>query len=588
MNMPPPAANLGDLLGQCLRPHAPAIDQGLWAATIRCLWDERAHGHVCLPLADWQGRASGDTGALFPPVAAWRDALLGSGACGPASDQRPGTPLVLDAANRLYLRRDFVAERTIVAWVQRQLQRAELLTADVLRATLADIGLSPGPGSATDWQLVAIAAAARSSFAVITGGPGTGKTTTVARLLAALLRQQHDLRIALCAPTGKAASRLHESMRQRAAEDRSAQGVAERCQPTTLHRLLGYLPGNDSFRAGRGNALRHDVVVVDEASMADPALLATLCDAMPEHARLVLVGDRDQLAAVAAGQVLGDLCHAAAGERGCGPALAAFVQRALGFVLPTRADAPAIADHVVHLRTNYRFASRPGIGGFATALSVRDSARAFAALQSGHGDLVLAPDAERALAPFLPAIPRAARGDASDVLARAGAFRVLTATRHGRHGSTAWNERIEALLRSHGVRVEEPWYLGRPILVTTNDHQNHVYNGDLGIVVAGADGRPQVAFPRGDGSVRLVAPRRLPAHETAWAMTVHKAQGSEFDEVLVVMPERDGPLWQASLLYTAVTRAKQRAVVLADPQLLAVALDRWPARTSGLADALVR
>jgi exodeoxyribonuclease V alpha subunit len=573
-----PNPSLGTALAALLERHATG-DTALLRASVLRLWQDRERGHVCLPLAGAAGRDG------FPTTAGWRAALLASGVVADARRGVATLPLALDGDDRLYLRRDLDSERAIAAFVQARLQEPERVRAAELRDDLAALGLLPEPGGEVDWQLVAVAAAARASFATLTGGPGTGKTTTVARLLAVLDRRQPALRTALCAPTGKAAARLLESLRAAAAKLPSLAGVLERCEATTLHRLLGYRPTDDAFRHGPDRPLRCDVVVVDEASMAEPSLLATLCRALPPHARLLLVGDRDQLAAVGAGQALGDICRAAAPELGPGPQLAAFCREALGYAFAARPDAPPIADAVVGLRRNYRFAERPGIGAFATAMANRKPDEAFAALTAGHADLPHAASIDDALAPFRAAIVAAARADA-DVGARLASFRVLTATRHGPHGTQAWNDRIEALLRREGMRADGDDYLGRPVLITANDHQNRLYNGDLGIVVADAQGRPAVAFPRGAEEPRLVPPHRLPQHETAWAMTVHKAQGSEFDDVLLSLPEKAMEVLDAPLVYTGVTRGRRRVLVHGDLAVLAPALARWPDRSSGLGAAL--
>ncbi|MCA8951510.1 MAG: ATP-binding domain-containing protein, partial [Planctomycetes bacterium] len=180
----------------------------------------------------------------------------------------------------------------------------------------------------------------------------------------------------------------------------------------------------------------------------------------------------------------------------------------------------------------------------------------------------------------------AVRAEADDALAGLGRLRILAASRHGERGTAAWNARVEALLAARGVRADDPWYPGRPALVTANDYQNRIFNGDLGVACRAADGRPQVAFRAPDGSTRRVSAFRLPAHETAWAMTVHKSQGSEFDTVVLSMPESDGPLWQAPLLYTGITSARRRALLIGDEELLRSGVGRWPNRSSGLADAL--
>jgi exodeoxyribonuclease V alpha subunit len=588
---------LGRAVADALLAHRRGGDAALLRATIERLCRDRGDGHVCLHLPTLVGQPRDDDGgtgtparSVWPDLTTWTANLRDSGLCGDGSQvPAPTTPLVLDGAQRLYLRRDFVAERTIAAWLAVRLVPRACDPAAVAAALRAlDVPIPPA-GGVVDWQLAAIVAAARAPFLLLTGGPGTGKTTTVARVLGVLRHLEPGLRVALAAPTGKAAARLHQALQQRAADHPALRALAAGLAPTTLHRLLGYLPLEDTFRAGPERPLPYDLVVVDEASMVDPALLAALCTALPANARLLLVGDRDQLAAVAAGQALGDLCRGARPERGVGAELAAFVRAATGMVLPVAADAPPLADCVVALRENHRFGAQPGIGAFAAALAKRTPAPALAALRGGHPDLLWCADAAAALAHVAPALLAAAAAAATSrpaALAALASVRVLTASRHGPAGAAAWNRRVEQLLAQHGHRVDAPWYPGRPILITANDHQNRLWNGDLGVAVADDDGRPLVLFATAAGELRAVPPLRLPAHETAWAMTVHKAQGSEFDEVLLAMPDRPGPLWQAPLLYTGITRAKRRAVLVADEALLAPALAHWPLRSSGLADAL--
>ncbi|HEX5052559.1 MAG TPA: exodeoxyribonuclease V subunit alpha [Planctomycetota bacterium] len=584
---PEPTPALAARLGQALWQLASGGDRDLLLATVLLLCQERDQGHVCVALADWQGQSL-DGNAPFPPVAEWASALAATGLCGGGSADAPLTPLVLDGRRRLYLLRHFRTEQRLLAFVRQRLQAPPLSAAAVLRGTLAALHLLPdaAPGE-PDWQLAAIAAAVHRSFAIVCGGPGTGKTTTVARLLAVLQHGSAPLRVALAAPTGKAAARLGEALQQHAAAHPELAATMAAVEPKTLHRLLGYLPLDDAFRAGPDRLLPYDLVVVDEASMVDPAVLAVLFSALRPETRLVLVGDKDQLAAVAAGQVLGDLCRTARPELGVDAELAAFVAAATRMQLPVQAGAAPIAGATVALRTNHRFAQQPGIGAFARALAARDHAAARQVLAAAHEDLVLAADAEQALAAIADAIAFAAgAADPAQALQRLGRVRILTATRHGPNGASTWNRRVEALLRARGLGGDGPWYDGRPVLVLANDPQNQIYNGDLGVVRRAADGREVVWFAGRDGAPRPLAPLRLPPHETAWAMTVHKAQGSEFDEVLLVLPDRPGPLWQASLVYTGVTRARRRATLLADPAMLDECLARWPERSSGLADGL--
>lgn len=577
---------LGDELATLLGRRAALQQAALLQRTVRLLYREREAGHVSISLTDWQQRAFDDQSEPFPAAAAWTEQLRASGLCG-GEHTGPTTaplPLVLDDAGRLYFRRHFRDERRVLEHLQRRLAAPPLVAAERLREVLDELGMLPPPG-ALDWQTAAVAAAVARPFAVLTGGPGTGKTTTVARLLAVLLRLDPTLSIALCAPTGKAASRLGEALHARAQDQPHLQAAMGSIQTRTLHRLLGYVPLEDRFRYGSDRLLPHDVVVVDEASMVDPALLAQLGEALRPSARLLLVGDRDQLAAVAAGQVLGDLCRAAAPERGVGPGLAAYVQSATGMQLPVHATAVPIGECTIALRQNHRFAGQPGIGGVATALAARDVDGALAALTAGHADLVVEPDAEAALALLTPALLAAvAERDPAAALRQLWRCRVLCATRHGPTGAAAWNQRIEAMLHRHGHRTDEPFYLGRPILVTQNDHQNQIWNGELGVVVE-LDGRRCAVF-EGAGGPREVSLLRLPSHATAWAMTVHKAQGSEFDEVLLAMPDVPSPLWQAPLIYTGLTRARRRAVLCAPATLLRQGLGNWSPRGSGLAAAL--
>ena len=589
--------HLGSELATMLVAQRAGGDAALLQRTIELLFHEREAGHVCLLLADWQRLPVEPDGEPFPDARRWTEALLASGLCSLGADATP-RPLVLDGDGRLYFRRHFRDERRVLAHVQQRLDGALRVDAASLRRALDELGMLPARGT-IDWQTAAVAAAVARPFAVLTGGPGTGKTTTVAKLLAVLLHLEPGQRIALCAPTGKAAARLGEALRQRAADQPHLAAVQDTIATRTLHRLLGYLPLDDAFRHGKDRTLPYDVVVVDEASMVDPALLAQLFEALRADARLVLVGDRDQLAAVAAGQVLGDLCRAAAPERGVGRHLADYVHAATGMELPVHTEAPPLGDAVVALRQNHRFAQQPGIGAFAVALAARDADAALAALHEGHGDLVCEPVADAALqhlaSAFLAAADAAAQvttADGGDAFAAAAATalrhvwtsRVLCATRFGPTGAEAWNRRIEALLRERGHRTDEAFYVGRPILVLQNDHQNQLWNGDLGVVVD-RDGQRGVVF-EAKGPPRFVPLLRLPTHTTAWAMTVHKAQGSEFDEVLLAMPDQPGPLWQAPLLYTGITRARRRAVLCAPPALVRQGLANWPARGSGLAAAL--
>jgi len=402
---------------------------------------------------------------------------------------------------------------------------------------------------------------------VLTGGPGTGKTTTVARLLALLAEQAGTsrLRIALAAPTGKAAARLQEAVQHEVAKldaaDRSRLGEL---QAMTLHRLLGSRPDSSSrFRHDRGNRLPHDVIVVDETSMVSLTMMARLLEALRPDARLILVGDADQLASVEAGAVLADLVDG----------------------LSARTDV-----RVAALRTSHRFGE--AIGFLADAIRVGDADRALELLRSGdaHIEFIEDYDASDALRPIL--LPHALRlreaalFGADDVaLTTLDKHRLLCAHREGPYGVRHWNRQVEKWLSEEtGQPPWSEWYPGRPLLVTANDYGLRIYNGDTGVVIAGQDGLRAVIA--GAGGPLDFATSRLCDVETMHAMTIHKSQGSQADEVTVLMPTEDSRLLTRELFYTAVTRAKRKVRVAGSEASVRAAIGRRAVRATGLRERL--
>jgi len=555
-----------------------AIESPRLEATLQELLLSIDDGHTCIDLraADSDPRAQLLGSGLATEVEATATAAAGSSA--DPHDDLPSSPLVL-AGDRLYLRRHYAAERRVAARLRAQVLAEPPAVADSSLARLRELA----PNGKPDYQIAACAAALRSRLCVITGGPGTGKTTTVRTLLEVLRAGEPDLQQALVAPTGKAAARMAE------ATDPDADAAQHR-PATTLHRLLGYLPREDMFRRSPSSPLPHDLVVMDEASMVDLELMDALLAALKPGARLLLLGDRDQLPSVGAGQVFADLCSTVPAGHGIGPGLGAFCRQQLGMDLPTVDVAGPFADAVVELQQNYRFGDQPGIGAFAAAISQRQPAAALAALQAGHDDLELfAPgDLDSVLAAWWPRIEQQlAASTPEQALAQLSTARVVCALRHGPFGVEAISSRVESLLLAHGHRRSGPFYRGQPLLITANDHQHNLFNGDLGVVWPDDEGRLVVWFDGRGSTPRAVLPLQLPPHETAWAITVHKSQGSEFDEVLVLLPDRDSPLLHRQLIYTAATRARLGAAIVAEPKLLARALSTEPQRTSGLLEALL-
>ncbi len=580
---------LADLLERrAAGPHA-----RLTAATGALLSWLRRQGHCCVQLDEWAGRRVrlGDAAVEFPDAAAWRDALRASGLAG---DGRAAAPLVLDADGRAYLYRFWRAERRLAQRI-----RARLLAPPEEEDfdALAPYFRKWFPSDASDepdWQGVAAAACLRRRFAVVAGGPGSGKTFTAARILALLLRRHPDARIALAAPTGKAAAKLAETVADAADSLETEGALAGRLprEAQTLHRLLGYRPGADRFAYDAERPLALDLLLIDEASMADLLLMDAVFDALPPHARIILLGDSAQLASVGAGNVLGELCRAA----GAGPyskALADAYGRLSGARLEAEGASHPLRDAVIELVKNWRFKDQPGVAELAAALRCGDGARARKALDSPECPDVswVHPDAasasETRFAHLLDHFESVVRADSpQEALARLACARILCASRRETWGVEGMNRAVEALLRRRGVLMETgDYYRGRPLLILENDYAVRLFNGDIGVCWDDENGMA-AWFPDPDRGLRRVALSKLPPHETAWAMTVHKSQGSEFDHVLLSLPTQPSPLLTRELLYTGVTRARRTVRILADADLFVAAAARSAVRRSGLGAAL--
>lgn len=593
-----------------------------------------ADPHALLPLADAPDDADALLARLPSGVEAWRTALAASAVVQRVgADPDRGQPLVLDgaaAAPRLYLRRYRDYERRVAAAVRaRSAAREPVDEAGAARwlARLFDPAPQAGPrGASVDWQRLACAVALRARLSIVTGGPGTGKTYTAARLLALLFATQPEperLRVALAAPTGKAAARLRQSI------DASLQGLqaglgghldlaalSARIGPArTLHALLGAGPDSRRFRHHAGNPLDLDVLLVDEASMVHLEMMAALLDALPPHARLVLLGDKDQLASVEAGAVLGDLCRDAEAGR-YDADTARYAAAVAGQTLPARhlaaGAAPALAQQTVMLRESRRFEGP--IGALARAVNAAedtglplrllagDASGALYASEAADVDAVLAlATGGRAGAPacYRDYLELVRRGPAADdaeahaawakaVLQRFDRFRLLCAVREGALGVAGLNQAVQqALARAGLLQPRGEWYAGRPVIVTRNDPALGVFNGDIGIALPGARGGALRAFFLDGEALRSVAVGRLAHVDTAFAMTVHKSQGSEFEHAVLVLSAGAGKVLSRELAYTGITRARKAFSLMAErPGILEAALARPTERASGLRDFL--
>ena len=451
-----------------------------------------------------------------------------------------------------------------------------------------------------DWQKIAVAIALTRKVAIISGGPGTGKTTTVAKILAGIVLNNPTTRIVSAAPTGKAASRLTESL-GRAIEQLSFESLNIKTEAVTLHRLLGAKTDNRSFSYNKHNQLHIDVLVIDEASMVDLNMMARIIEALPASARLILLGDKDQLSSVEAGAVFGDLCDFI--SNGYSQLRAHELSRLTGYTIPI-ADQPtmAITDSICLLKKSYRFNESSGIGLLANAVKegrylnvkklLADNTLqdiSYYELLSNQTYQAVLNDCVEHYKNYLNAINRS--NDIATVLTKFTQCRLLCALREGKFGVEGLNKQIELLLAKHKlIRLNhrDQWYIGRPIMILRNSTSLGLYNGDIGITLTAEhdSSKLRVYFPFSDGTIKGFSPYRLPEHETAYAMTIHKSQGSEFDHVNIILPTEFSPLLNRSLLYTAITRAKKAVSIFADAKILERVVKSQIHRESGLVEQI--
>ncbi|MGS0674619.1 exodeoxyribonuclease V subunit alpha [Shewanella sp. 0m-4] len=559
-------------------------------------------------------------------------------------------PLIIDKGN-LYLQRYYYYEKEVAGALKRLAhspQSSENSNSNIEQASELLSKLFPQTELQYDWQKIATATAMTKKLAVITGGPGTGKTTTVTKLLYLLCSRQ-ELTIRLVAPTGKAAARLSESIKaskQRLANDLSQANVADLDknianipeEAATLHRLLGVIPNSHQFRHHKDNKLRLDLLVIDEASMVDLPMMHKVLSALPEHARLILLGDQDQLASVEAGAVLADICQGlkqvskttkqSRWHMRYSPSQATLLSQLTHtglseFINPN----PQIGDSLCMLMHSHRFKGDAGIGQLAAAVNHSNIARIAQVWQTGYQELLwiehglvnpqnassqsniglesLLAQAVEQYGVYLAAIRQTISGqtqanqtdsDAEATIDRFNQYRILCAMRAGEYGVEGINQGVTTALAAQGlINPEQEFYAGRPIIIQSNDYNLGLFNGDIGLILPdsnSATGRLMAHFIQADGSLLKVLPARLPSHETCYAMTVHKSQGSEFSHVSLVLPIRPSiaqqQLLSKELIYTAITRAKHHFTCLGTQKVFEHASTCLTQRASGLAQRLWR
>jgi exodeoxyribonuclease V alpha subunit len=567
--------------------------------------------HVCVDLVRIRDTAAVDVdepvdlSALpWPENQEWIERVAASElvAVGDDDDDDTVGPLRL-VDSSLYLDRYWHEERRVATDLRRMsTEPAAGVRVDALADGLARLF----PARTDGRQCLAAAAAVLRRLAVTAGGPGTGKTTTVARIVA-LLAEQAALAgsapplVALAAPTGKAAARLEEAVHKEAAKlavDDSIRTELLELQASTLHRLLGTHWGSHSrYRHNRNQHLPHDVVIVDETSMVSLSLMARLVEALRPDARLVLVGDPGQLASIEAGAVLGDIVGPASDKLVMGADVREALKQATGQRLAAE-EPPAgvtIGDGIVVLDRVHRFGG--GIAQLASAIRRGDGDAVLELLGDPPDDVtwipveVADPAARNALRPVRDVATAAARevveaaraGGAREAIEALGAFRILCAHRRGPQGVATWTAQLEAWLEAEidDFTADERWYAGRPLLVTANDYELGLFNGDTGVVVQATDDRVSAAF-ESRGEIIEYSPTRLSAVDTVYAMTIHKSQGSQFDTAALLLPAPTSRILTRELLYTAATRARKGLIVAGTEEAIRAAVARPVARASGL------
>lgn len=559
-----------------------------------------AEGHTCLDLCQVADTPIliGESEAIIitPNFTQWRDVIARSPVVGVPGSWRP---LILQE-NLLYLYRYWRYEHTLVEAIT---QHSRLVDEKINDARLRE-GIRrflPSSRTTPDWRIVAAFLSVYKRLCLLSGGPGTGKTYLAARILALIMEQwpERPWRVVLCAPTGKATTRLQESVRAAKGELACADEIKSLIpsEAWTIHRLLKLRPHRPDIPFTPAKPLPYDIIVVDEASMIDLPLFSLLMAAIRPETRLILMGDMHQLASVEPGRVFGELCdwedtghYSAQVAKRC--------QNATMQEVPVTSTPHVLTDNIVTLTENYRFSPTSGIGNLSALVKNGNTSELISFLyENKAGEVNWYPLTDTSLPSILDQLiyhgyaPYLKEDEPERVFGLFQRFRILCALREGPYGVESINRLVEARLHRQGLIVRQsPWYRGKPVMVTKNDYALMLFNGDCGIILE--ERRPpnrlQAYFIADSGRLRSFLPSRLPPCETVYAMTVHKSQGSEFDEILIILPDRPSPLLTRELLYTAITRAREKVTIMATEEVLRFTVNRKMERTSGLGLSLRR
>lgn len=561
-------------------------------------------GHVCVDLKNYADAPfppppESENSFRCPPLLTWQETLRQCPLVGAPGEFKP---LILEN-NRLYLYRYWEYEQQLAAFIRDSLKKPQpVVDKTILRETVAQLFPKQSGNEGINGQEIAALTAIHSNFCLISGGPGTGKTFTIAKILFLLLAQDPTLRIALAAPTGKAAMRLKQAIAHtiNTFPYPLPPNASIPNETYTLHRLLGSLPHSPYFRHNAANLLPYDIVIVDEASMVDLALLAKLVQALSPTARWILVGDKDQLASIEVGTILADICEI----KNSSPQVEPVINN-LPFTRDPRgqniiSQPRHLRDCIMFLEKNYRFNTHSDIAQLAFLVKTGQSEAALRLLKTNTSatlkwrsfssvEDMQAALSDKALAHFSVGFEAQ---EPQTVLHALEKFRILSVLRYGAFGMLALNRIIEQMLVKNQLIKEgiQRWYPGRPILITQNNYFLELFNGDSGVVLHDPTNQQELRafFSMSAGRLRTFLPSQLPEHETVYAMTIHKSQGSEFDEVLILLPPQISPLLSRELIYTGITRARQRVEIWGDEPIFKQALAQKIYRMSGVCEALLR
>ena len=581
-------------------------------------------GDICLDLGSVSGKKmmedqNTEIPLILPKLDEWLEEIRKSPVVG-----KPGEfcPLILDKNNRLYLYRYWEYENILSESIKRRIKEDvkninTSLLQDSLKRFFPKNSKSQNSRNDINWQKVASITVAIKNFCVISGGPGTGKTYTVAKILSILLEQEpsEKLRIFLCAPTGKAAAKLSESIKQ-TKEELNCSDAVKRAIPLetyTIHRMLKAIPGSPYFRYNSENLLPADVVIVDEASMVDLALMSKMISSIPMTSRLILMGDRNQLASVESGSVLGDICdttrmemfsreYCKTIEEITGDKLEHEPENEIDPLTTGLEKGQGLSDCIVVLKNSLRFSGKSKIGELSQAVNNGEWEEILPLLKN-RGTPQIKWQESKAIKDIYSAIGKKIiegyseylkENDPVKALIQFSKFKLLCALKLGPLGAYGLNRLAEEVLKKEKLILMDnsdvyPWYRGRPVLITKNDYSLGLFNGDMGITLPDPkEGAKNlyVFFPEASGGVKKYPTYRINEHETAYATTVHKGQGSEFNHVCLVFPDKDYLVLTRELVYTGITRARKSVMILGNEHVLKAAVSRSINRTSGLNDAL--